>query len=123
MMSNIKALRLNEIDDLYDKPVSLTMTVYLTVGPTMTNKQPAKDTLTVYKQECDEKLLKLQDRLEELFACNQFYRESVEAITYKEEFEDEPWHIGLLFTGKRLEKIEQKTLDNLVKIRETIENE
>lgn len=68
-------------------------------------------------------LSKLQDQLEDLLACNQFYREAVQAIVIPEDIEDaEPWHSGLFAAGKNLQESEESILKDIVKIRQSMNN-
>ena len=69
------------------------------------------------------RLARLEDQLNQLLACHEFYDLAIRAITspdYNEELDDHQWHFGLFLQQQWLQDQGQAAINELQNIRRVI---
>ena len=70
-----------------------------------------------------QRLARLEDQLNQLLACHEFYNLAIRAITspeYNEEIDDHQWHFGLFLQQQWLQGQGQAAIDELQNIRRVL---
>jgi hypothetical protein len=70
-----------------------------------------------------QRLARLEDQLNQLLACHEFYNLAIRAITspdYDEEFDDHQWHFGLFLQQQWLQDQGQAAINELQNIRRVL---